>query len=250
MTDHDMSQDNALPPDLTIIVPAFNEAENLTPVIDETMATVGRWRGGTLKAEVVIVDDGSVDGTEDVCASLTARYPALKVIRHQTNRGFGAALRTGFKAATGEYSTFIPADGEIRVDQALGLFELSQGGDLVTSKRVPYHDPRIVAKVRPWWREFMSKGYAMLCRQILGFDPSRRDGIFVIRTKEVQNFKLRSTTGAIVTEILMSSLMGGAVNYEGEISYNLRLSGKSKVINVKTIVRHLRDIIILRARLD
>src|SRR4030095_15929712 len=83
--------------DLTIVIPAYNEADAIGPVLTalaEAMASSG------IRHEIVVVDDGSTDGTGRAAQALLGKIPALRVIEHSENRGYGAALKTGILAAS------------------------------------------------------------------------------------------------------------------------------------------------------
>ena len=100
---------------LTIVVPAFNEEANLLPVIRRTVATLDAagWAG---KYEIIVVNDGSRDGTGSAADDLARSLSTVKVVHHAVNQGFGAALQSGYAKAVGTYATVIPADGEVEVE--------------------------------------------------------------------------------------------------------------------------------------
>src|SRR3954471_23197885 len=85
-------------PSISVVFPAYNDAESLPALLGRAFQTVPVL---TADYELIVVDDGSRDNTASVLAVLVHHYaPRLKVITHQTNRGYGAALRTGFAACT------------------------------------------------------------------------------------------------------------------------------------------------------
>jgi glycosyltransferase involved in cell wall biosynthesis len=115
----------ATPSDVSVIIPAMNEAAAIGQVVDE-LSAAGRWR------EIVVVDDGSQDATGAVATARGAR-----VLRHPYNKGNGAAVKTGIRAATGEYVLIIDADGQHQPADALRLVERLGDYDLVVGARRP-----------------------------------------------------------------------------------------------------------------
>lgn len=94
-------------PDVSVLVPAKDEAENLPIFMEQARAA---FLGAPQRYEVVVVDDGSVDGTWEVLERLSAEYPFLKPVRHGIRRGIADALRTGYLHSRGSVLVFYPAD--------------------------------------------------------------------------------------------------------------------------------------------
>jgi dolichol-phosphate mannosyltransferase len=107
---------------LSVIIFALDEAENIAPVLGELRAWLEAHEPG---AEIVFVDDGSRDRTSEVAAEVLAGSPH-QLVRHQKNRGIGAALKSGVRVATGEWVTFLPADGQIEPGAIATLREAQQ----------------------------------------------------------------------------------------------------------------------------
>jgi cellulose synthase/poly-beta-1,6-N-acetylglucosamine synthase-like glycosyltransferase len=110
-------------PSLSVIVFAYNEAENLGPVLRELIAHLHQHHPG---AEIVFVDDGSSDASSEVARDALAGERAT-LLRHPYNRGIGAALKTGVRVCNSTWVTFMPADGQIEPSAVTTL--LAASGD-------------------------------------------------------------------------------------------------------------------------
>jgi glycosyltransferase involved in cell wall biosynthesis len=114
------------PTALTVVIPAYNEEEGITAILEqlsaqrEPLAAVG-----VRDLEILVVDDGSRDGT----AEIVEAFPGVRLVRHGTNRGYGAALKTGFQAATHEWLAFMDADGTYPPEALPLLCRTAQAGD-------------------------------------------------------------------------------------------------------------------------
>jgi glycosyltransferase involved in cell wall biosynthesis len=120
---------------LSIVIPALNEEDGIAAIIERTLAVEPMLAGaGVDKLELIVVDDGSTDRT----AEIVEGYPQVKLIRHQANRGYGAAIKTGFRQATGEWLAFLDADGTYPPEAfpAMCLAGQEQGADLIIGSRM------------------------------------------------------------------------------------------------------------------
>ena len=120
---------------LSVVIPAYNEEGGITQIIERVLSTRPMLADvGVDDLELIVVDDGSRDGT----ATITARYPKVRLIRHPTNRGYGAALKTGFSRARGNLLGFLDADGTYPPEHFPDLCRvaLEEKADLVVGSRM------------------------------------------------------------------------------------------------------------------
>jgi glycosyltransferase involved in cell wall biosynthesis len=124
---------------LSITIPAFNEAVTLEEVVAEAV-DAGRSLGDTF--EVLVVDDGSTDGTSEIADRLAHEVDEVRVHHHPANRGFSGAMRSCVDHAEGEYMFLGPADGQARYDDIRRFWELVEDYDLIFSYRIERGDSR------------------------------------------------------------------------------------------------------------
>ncbi len=120
---------------LTVVIPALNEEDSIQAVMDRVLATRPALAAvGVDDLELIVVDDGSTDRTPE----LVAGTPGARLVRHAVNGGYGAALKTGFAAAAGDWVGFLDADGTYPAEYLPALCQaaLSQGADIVIGSRM------------------------------------------------------------------------------------------------------------------
>ena len=117
--------------DVSVLVPAKDEAENLPLFMEQA---VDAFRGVPARFEVIVIDDGSTDRTWAVLEELRRCYPFLRAVRHRSQRGIADALRTGYLAARGTVLVFYPADLQFKPEDIPRLVApiLAGEADMVT----------------------------------------------------------------------------------------------------------------------
>ena len=123
---------------ISVIMPAYDEAPNLAEVVPRTVAVL---QGLGVSFELVVVDDGSTDGTRSLLAGLAERHPGVRALRLRRNCGKSTALQVGFDHTDGEIVVLMDADGQDDPAEIPVLLDaLAGGADLVTGRRVVRHD--------------------------------------------------------------------------------------------------------------
>ncbi len=125
-------------PSLAIIMPACNEAENIVAAVEEALQAAA---GVTPDYEVIVVDDGSSDATAELVEALQSHHPPLRLLRHRTNQGYGAALRSGLRVAAKEWLFITDADRQFDLAEIENLVAAVPAADLVIGVRHPRRDP-------------------------------------------------------------------------------------------------------------
>jgi dolichol-phosphate mannosyltransferase len=210
------------------MVPAYNERENLPRVVDELL---GWLRTHARDFEVLIVDDGSSDGTFDVIP----REPGVRVIRHERNQGLTAALRTGLYAAAKEFVTWVPADGQIPAAELGKILAAWSGEDLVLST---YRE-----RADNWRRKLMSRTLRVLMWLLIGLED-RLEGVYLVRRALLEELALvsRTSAGSIGFEIAAKIRARKLRITSTEIECAPRLSGTSKVANARNVTAYLAEL--------
>lgn len=181
----------AWPSSFSLVLPCFNEEENIT----NTVRAAAEWfsRSG-LKGEIVVVNDGSRDASAAVLQGLQAEIPLLRVVTHETNAGYGASIRSGCDVATGAVIGFMDSDGQFHVEDFEKLFALYPQFRFVTGIRVNRAD-------RPL-RILNATMYAWLLRRAL-----------TLRVKDI-NCGMKLFTGEIWPVIRPKQATGALFNAE------------------------------------
>ena len=218
--------------------PVYNEIENLPRLLPETQRIAD---GIAPDYEVVLVDDGSTDGSGGFVDELAAKYPNVRPVHHNRNRGLGAAIRTGLANATRDLVLYIDSDFPVSVEEAraaLGLF--TDEVDLLIGYRLGRAEgPR---------REIMSWTYNRLIRSSFGLRGERRlrvrDVNFafkLIRRPILQEMRLRSEGSFIDAELLLEAVRLGARIREVGIHYHSRAAGVSTAASYRVVLRIFRE---------
>lgn len=222
-------------PSLTLVIPSFNEAENLPQVLPAARDFVAATcRDG----RILVIDDGSSDDTPRVLAAY-ADDPRVRVIRHPQNRGLTAALRTGFFAADSEYVTWIPADGQIPLSGVAKILAAGEGADLTLSTYYRRPDGLV--------RATMSKAVRLMMQVATGL-RDRIEGPYMFRRALLDQLSLVSQTsaGSIGLEIAVKARAAGKRIATTEIECAPRLAGHSKVANLRNIATYFVEIYRIR----
>ncbi len=141
---------------LSVVIPAYNEEHGISDIVGRVLATrAALAEEGIDTLELIVVDDGSADRTAEVVRQMIATEPHLRLLQHARNGGYGAALKTGFAAANGEWIGFLDADGTYPPEwfPKLCVAARTQDADLVIGSRMAGADSQM-PKVR-WLGNFL-----------------------------------------------------------------------------------------------
>ncbi len=185
--------------------------------------------------EVIVVNDGSHDDPADytgtVLAEIAAHYPCLHVITHPQNRGYGAALRTGFAAATKEWVFY--TDGDAQYDPReikLLAAALGAGVDVVNGYKIARSDP--------WERVVIGRLYHYFVKLVFGLPLRDTDCDFrLFRRELLERVHLESDSGTIALELVKKFHDAGARFVEVPVHHYHRAFGRSQFFNFRRLFR-------------
>ncbi len=219
-------------PKLSLVFPAFNEAENL-PALLESAISIGQ--GLELNFEIVIVDDGSQDHSGELLAALCEQNPCIRAVHHAANRGYGAALRSGLREARGELVFFSDADLQFELGEIRRLLEHADEFDIVAGYRAPRQDP--------WIRRVIANVWGAIVRRLFDLPVRDIDCAFKVFRREVLDAIPIESIGAFVnTEILARARAAGFAIKQVPVSHHRRRSGRQTGAHPRVIARALIEL--------
>ena len=220
---------------LTLVVPCYNEEATLSGCIERVL----KLRSKTLKLEIIIVDDCSKDKSLEVALDLEEKIPEIRVLHHEVNKGKGAALRTGFQYATGDYVGIQDADLEYEPMEYLKLLEPLQQNeaDGVFGSRYLRPGKR---KVLYFWHSWMNKTLTFISNMMTNLDISDMETCYKLFRREIiQSIELKENRFGFEPEVVAKVAQRHYRVWEMAISYRPRSVEEGKKINWKDGVRAL-----------
>ena len=219
-------------PGLSIVLPCFNEEGNLAEVVRGALSAAG---GVTKHYEVVIVDDGSTDGTAEIGAALAELHSRVRFVMHLTNRGYGAAVRTGIAACRMPYVLLTDADLQFDLGELEGFLPRLEEADVVVGYRLRRNDPPS--------RRLAASGWNWLVRVLYGLPFKDVDCAFKLFPRELlQGLDLSSSGAVFSTELLVRARASGAGLAEVGVHHFPRVSGRASGGSPRVVVRAFREL--------
>ena len=221
---------------LSLFFPCFNEKEAIGPLTEKCLAVT---RQICDDFEVILIDDGSTDGTSELADQLADKYPAVRVIHHRQNRGYGAALQSGFRAATKEYVFYTDGDEQFDVNELPLLLPLIGQCDIVSPYRLNRQDSFL--------RKLNAFCWSTLVNFLFKLNLKDIDCAFKLYKRKIfDNIEMISTGALIDTEILARAKRKGYTITQIGVHHYPRIAGKATGANIKVILRAFRELFKLR----
>jgi len=225
---------------LSVFFPAYNEEENVPIVVEKALKLLPQVAD---EYEVIIVDDGSRDRTGEVAERLSRAHPSVRVIHHDRNLGYGAALRSGFRAARYPWVAFTDSDGQFDFTDIERFLPFTRSADLILGYRLQRADSAI--------RRLYTFGWALIPRLLLGLDV--RDyscGFKLIRKSVVEAVEpLQGEEKVYQIEMLVKAKRKGFRFAEVGVHHYPREFGQQTGANLGVVTRSIREMFDLYRRL-
>lgn len=216
---------------ISVFFPCYNDEPSIGRMVEVAIATLARV--GVTDAEVIVVNDGSTDGSGAMLAELAKRQPLLRVVTHERNRGYGGALLSGFGAATRQWVFYTDGDGQFDpAELELLVLHASDDVDVVQGFKIRRADGPLRTVIGRVYHRFVSFFFGLKIRDT---DCDFR----LIRHATLDRVQLVHTTGVICVELVRKLQDAGARFTEVGVHHYRRVHGKSEFFRVGAIVRTL-----------
>ena len=226
---------------ISVFFPAYNDAPSIASLVEKAFDVL---RERALNFEVIVVNDGSSDGTASVLAGLQQRFgDAFRTVTHPENRGYGAALRSGFSAARKDFVFYTDGDGQYDVGELPKLLDRMEADvGLVNGYKLERSDP--------WRRIVIGNVYNRFARLIFRIDLRDIDCDFrLIRRSLLEEIHLSSTSGTICVELVRKLELSPYRVVEVGVHHYPRLHGRSQFFRFRSLMTTLYQLLQLYGRL-
>jgi len=221
-----------LRPDLSIIIPAYNDAGSIESVVREAGGMAERI---TPRAEILVVNDASRDSTGEILDKLATEIRGLRVIHHEVNRGFGWTIRELYLGARGDLVFSIPGDGQIRASQIHRMLPAAALADMVVGWREIRNDPGR--------RKRQSYVYNFLIRFLYRVTIGDVNSAKLIHRRVLDGMTLETKSAFVDAELCIRALRRGMTIRGVVIDHMPRQFGSGSGGKSKIILETIRDML-------
>ncbi len=217
---------------LSVVLPVYNEEEVIADTVSDILDILNEWK---LDFEVLVVNDGSTDRTGKIVAALADVHPRLRLITHANNQGYGAALVSGFSAATRELTFFMDSDGQFDIWDLRQFFPFIERYEAVIGYRI-YRQDSYMRKLNAW-------GWKCLIDLVLDVHVRDVDCAFKLLHTDFLHRHPLETRGAMINAELLHRLKRAGCSYkEIGVHHYPRTGGRATGARSDVILRALRDL--------
>jgi len=225
---------------VSVFFPAYNDAQSIVKLTEDALEILPHL---TDDYEVVVINDGSTDETGSVLNHLQTKYERLRVVHHKTNKGYGAALRSGFREAKKDLVFYTDGDGQYDVRELPKLFSLlTENIDIVNGFKLERGDNIS--------RKLAGNSYNRLAHFLFSLPTRDVDCDFrLIRREMLDKLTLVSDSGSICVELVYKLKRAGANFREIGINHYERPFGRSQFFTFRRVSKTLFDFLVLWLKL-
>ncbi len=235
------SADRGAVTELSVVLPAYNEQENVEKVVRDCTAYL---EGTGIDYELLVTNDGSADQTGAILDRLASELPRLRPLHHEQNKGYGAALRTGFDAAAKKFVFYMDGDGQFDIRDLKHILPLATDEEhIVTGYRIERRDPFL--------RRMNAKLFGgFLVKIMLGVYVRDLNCAFKLIPKKVLDAIHLESTGALINaELYGRAIRKGFAIKEVGVHHYPREAGVQTGAHLSVIVRAFKELFALRRKI-
>lgn len=214
------------PRSLSFVIPAYNEKANIGTAVREALAAGARHAP---RFEVIVVDDGSADGTAETAAAAAAGDPRVRVVRHASNHGVGEALKTGFREARCDLVYWFPGDNQVEAAEVARFLPHVDRADIVAGRRVVRADPV--------HRTVNAKLYNLFLRVFFAVRIHDTDCNKLFRRAVFDRITIASSGMLVDAEILIKARRAGFRIVETAVTHRPRTGGQPSGAQLRNILK-------------
>ena len=218
----------APPSSLSVFFPAYNDSGTIASLVIRALQTAARL---TPNYEVIVVNDGSTDSTDQILKALAQVYPALRIVTHPVNSGYGGALRSGFAAASKDIVFYTDGDAQYDPGEMELLWQqMRPEVDMVNGYKISRSDP--------WHRIFIGRFYHHVVKTLFALTIRDVDCDFRMMRRTIFNrVRLEKNSGVICLEMMKKIQDAGFTIVEVPVHHYHRAYGRSQFFNFPRIYR-------------
>jgi len=220
-------------PGVSVFFPCYNDAKSIGGLVRDAHQVLSR---SLRDWEIIVIDDGSTDDSAHVLHELASRIPKLRIITHEVNKGYGAALRSGFDAAKKDLVFYTDGDGQYDAkDLAILLPLMTTEIDFVNGIKMGRQDPT--------YRIVLGNWYSLLARWMFWLPIYDVDCDFrLIRRSILKKITLTSSSGSICVELVKKAELAGARFRQVSVRHYERKYGSSQFFKTRRILSTLVEL--------
>jgi glycosyltransferase involved in cell wall biosynthesis len=220
---------------LSIFFPCHNEEANVEGVIRDALRVAPKVAD---RYEVIIIDDGSMDRTAEITKRFEEPTSHVRLVRHDVCKGYGEALKSGFRAARFPWIFYSDGDRQFDLRELERLVEKADHSDIVSGYRARRADP--------WYRTLNARLYGLALRGLIGIDIPDVNCAFKLCRREVfDHIQLKSSGALINAEIFAKAKRQGCVISTMPVTHRPRTAGRQTGAQLKVILKAMREFMLL-----